>query len=330
MSARFDPARFAALATLALKARYVMEGFLHGIHGSPFHGPSVEFADYRDYQPGDDLRHLDWRLYARNDRLCVKRFEQETNARCYMLLDTSASMTYRGERAWGSKLDCARVMATALAWFLLKQNDAVGLVALSPGAGRASDESSAGAAESTAAESTAAESTAAESTVGRGRLRYLPPSQQGSRLGRMMAELEALDSSGDAALSELLRRTGRLAHRRSLILLFSDLLEPSEEVELAFKRFRFDGHECLVFQVLDPDEIDFPFEDPGVFEDLESGERRQVAGADARAAYLERFAAFMRRHEELFRLLEMPHAVIRTDQDPGRALGRFLSSRARR
>ncbi|MCP3963741.1 MAG: DUF58 domain-containing protein [bacterium] len=306
MSAPFDPSRFAALATLALKARYVMEGFLHGIHGSPFHGPSVEFADYRDYQPGDDLRHLDWRLYARNDRLCIKRFEQETNARCYLALDTSASMTYRGARAWGSKLDCARVMATALAWFLLKQNDAVGLVALSPGAGRVADGDSAG------------------------RLCYLPPSQQSSRLGRMMAELEALDSAGDAALVELLQHTGRLAHRRSLILLFTDLLEPSEEVELAFKRFRFDGHECLVFQVLDPDEIDFPFDDPGVFEDLESGERRQVAGADARDAYLSRFAAFMRRHEELFRLLEMPHAVIRTDQDPGKALGRFLSSRARR
>ena len=304
---QFDPVRFAALGTLALRSRYVMEGFLHGLHGSPFHGPSVEFADYRDYQPGDDLRHLDWRLYARSDRLCIKRFEQETNARCYLVIDTSASMTYRGSRAWGSKLDCARILASALCWFLLKQNDAVGLVALSGGptdAGGSEDE--------------------------RVRLRYLPPSQKSARLGRMMAELESLESSGDSALGELLRRTSRLARRRGLILLLSDLLEPSEQVELGLKRFRFDGHECLMFQILDPDEIDFPFSEPGVFEDLETGDRRQIAGRQARDLYLSRFGEFMRGYQDLFRQLEMPCVTVRTDSDPSQVLGRFLAARSRR
>lgn len=295
---RFDPAGFAALGTLTLKARYVMEGFLHGVHGSPFHGPSVEFSDYRDYQPGDDLRHLDWRLYARNDRLCIKRYEQETNARCYVLCDTSGSMSYRGARAWGSKLDCARVVATALGWFLLKQNDAVGLIALRPGPEQS--------------------------------LRYLRPSQKGSQLGRFLGEVEGLDGAGGEHLAALLEETSRLSHRRSLILLFSDLLEPSAAVETGFKRLRFEGHECIVFQVLDPDEIDFPFAEGTVLEDLETGERRQFEDAEIRDLYRERFEAFMEAHRELFRQLEIPHVVLRTDEDPARLLGRFLAERARR
>src|SRR6266404_3394701 len=130
VSARFDPRLLAGLEGLDFKARYVMEGFLSGLHDSPFHGFSVEFSDYRNYQPGDDLRHLDWRLYARNDRLCIKRYMQETNVRFYIVCDTSASMSYRGAAAWGSKLDCARILAAALTWFLLKQNDAAGMVTL--------------------------------------------------------------------------------------------------------------------------------------------------------------------------------------------------------
>src|SRR5947207_4258413 len=132
LSERFDPKMLAALEGLELKSRYVMEGFLSGLHDSPFHGFSVEFSDYPNYQPGDDLRHLDWRLFARNDRLCIKRYMQETNVRFYVVCDTSASMNYRGASAWGSKLDCAKVVAAALTWFLLKQNDAAGMVSLSP------------------------------------------------------------------------------------------------------------------------------------------------------------------------------------------------------
>src|SRR5438552_5839821 len=131
LSERFDPKMLAALEGLDFKARYVMEGFLSGLHDSPFHGFSVEFSDYRNYQPGDDLRHLDWRLFARNDRLCIKRYMQETNVRFYVVCDTSASMNYRGAGAWGSKLDCAKVVAAALTWFLLKQNDAAGMVSMS-------------------------------------------------------------------------------------------------------------------------------------------------------------------------------------------------------
>src|SRR5512135_2995067 len=243
LSERFDPKLLAALEGLDFKARYVVEGFLSGLHDSPFHGFSVEFSDYRNYQPGDDLRHLDWRLYGRTDRLCIKRYMQETNARFYVLCDTSASMEYRGSTAWGSKLDCAKVLAAALTWFLLKQNDAAGMVTLS-----------------------------GESEIPE----FIRPSQRPNQFGLMLRQLDSLQATGAASLSRLLQHTARLVHRRSVILFFSDLLEPSEEVAMGFKQLRFQGHEVIVFQVLDRDELDFPFKESKLFEDMETGMRRLV------------------------------------------------------
>ncbi|MEI6390669.1 MAG: DUF58 domain-containing protein [Verrucomicrobiota bacterium] len=296
LSERFDPKMLAALEGLDFKARYVMEGFLHGMHDSPFHGFSVEFSDYRNYQPGDDLRHLDWRLYARSDRLCIKRYMQETNVRFYLVCDTSASMRYRGASSWGSKLECAKVLGAALTWFLLKQNDAAGMITMS-----------------------------GEREVPE----FIRPSQRPNQFGLMLRQLELLDASGGVCLSRLLQHTIRLIHRRSVILLFSDLLEPSEEVALGFKQLRFHGHEVIVFQVLDPDEMEFPFTEPKLFEDLETGARRMVSPVAARQSYLARFNAFMEAHRQTFRGLEMSHCVVRTDENPWRALAHFLADRKR-
>lgn len=292
----FDARALAALEGLEFKARYVMEGFLGGLHHSPFHGYSVEFSDYRNYQPGDDLRRLDWRLYARTDRLCVKQYELDTNARFYTVCDTSASMGYRGSRAWESKLGCARIVSAAMAWFLLKQNDAPGLVAMG------------------------ADSLAP---------RFLKPSQRPAQFGALLRELDALQPRGNACLGALLEQTVRLVHRRSVIMLFSDLLEPSSELELRLKQLRFLGHECLVFQVLDADEIDFPFTQSMVFEDMETGARRQVLPEAARAKYLERFGAFMAGHRALCQSLEIPICLLRTDESPWQALSLFLAERRR-
>jgi uncharacterized protein (DUF58 family) len=294
LAERFDPKTLSALEGLDFKARYVMEGFLAGLHTSPFHGFSVEFSDYRNYQPGDDLRHLDWRLYARTDRLCIKRFMQETNVRFYLVCDTSASMEYRGASAWGSKLECAKVLAAALTWFLLKQNDAAGMVTLS-----------------------------GQSEVPQ----FVRPSQRSTQFGVVLRQLESLQPAGGARLSQLLAHSSRLLHRRSVVLFFSDLLESSEEVALGFKQLRFLGHEIMVFQVLDSDELDFPFAEPRVFEDLETGMRRIVSPAAVRTKYLERFKAFMEAHYKLFRQLEVPHCVVRTDQNPWHALAQFLNER---
>jgi uncharacterized protein (DUF58 family) len=296
LAPRFDPKLLAALEGLDLKARYIMEGFLSGLHDSPFHGFSVEFSDYRNYQPGDDLRHLDWRLYARSDRLCIKRYMQETNVRFYVVCDTSASMDYRGASAWGSKLECARVLAAALSWLLLKQNDAAGMVTLD-GEG--------------------------------GAPQFIRPSQRTSQFGLMLRHLDQLRASGGARLAELLQHAVRLVHRRSIILFFSDLLEPSEEVEMGFKQLRFHGHEVIIFQVLDRDEVEFPFTAANIFEDMETGTRRIVSPAAVRENYMARFNEFMTKHRAMFRSLEMPHTVVRTDQSPWEALALFLHERKR-
>jgi uncharacterized protein (DUF58 family) len=330
LSDRFDPKLLAALEGLDFKARYVMEGFLSGLHDSPFHGFSVEFSDYRNYQPGDDLRHLDWRLYARSDRLCIKRYMQETNVRFYIVCDTSASMKYRGSAAWASKLECAKILSGALTWFLLRQNDAAGMVTLSnskpppSGVGRASpravEVAKPGSLKRLAG--TLAPSAALAP-------RFIRPSQRPNQFGLILRELELLQPSGGACLSELLQHTVRLVHRRSVILFFSDLLEPSEDVALGFKQLRFHGHEVIIFQILDRDELEFPFQDPKVFEDLETGARRAVNPQAAREKYLSRFNAFMASYKELFRSLEMPHCLVRTDQNPWHALAMFLAERKR-
>jgi len=297
LTEHFDPSVLRSLEGLQFKARYLMEGFLKGLHTSPFHGFSVEFSDYRKYQPGDDLRHLDWKLYARSDRLCIKRHLQETNVRFYVLCDTSASMEYRGTAAWASKLECAKVLGAGLSWFLLKQNDAAGMVTLK----------------------------------GREEVpEFIRPSQRPSQFGLVLRQLDSLGASGAACLSKLLQHAARLVCRRSVILFISDLLEPSEEVSLGFKHLRFLGHEVIVFQVLDRDELEFPFTETHIFEDLESGERRVVGpGEAARQKYLQGFNAFMDSYKELFQRLEVPHCVVRTDQDPCGALAMFLAQRRR-
>jgi uncharacterized protein (DUF58 family) len=327
-SARFDPKLLAALEGLDFKARYVMEGFLSGLHDSPFHGFSVEFSDYRNYQPGDDLRHLDWRLYARSDRLCIKRYMQETNVRFYLVCDTSASMKYRGSDAWASKLECAKILSGALTWFLLRQNDAAGMVGLAQSGRSRRKEAQ--------TESAPAEQRNIEPPyVGRYNSdaspapHFIRPSQRPNQFGLILRELERLQPSGGACLSELLQHTVRLVHRRSVILLFSDLLEPSQDVAVGFKQLRFHGHEVIVFQILDRDELEFPFQDAKVFQDLESGARRAVNPQAAREKYLSRFNAFMAEHKELFRSLEMAHCLVRTDQNPWHALAMFLAERKR-
>ena len=188
------------------------------------------------------------------------------------------------------------VLAAALTWFLLKQNDAAGMVTLS-----------------------------GKSNVPE----FIRPSQRPTQFGLMLKHLEHLSPSGGACLSTLLQHTARLVHRRSIILFFSDLLEPSEDVALGFKQLRFQGHEVIVFQILDRDESEFPFAEARVFEDLETGTRRVISPAAVREKYLERFNAFMAPHYEMFQRLEMPHCVVRTDENPWRALALFLAQRKR-
>lgn len=292
----FDPATLAAIEGLELKARYLMEGFLSGLHRSPFHGVSVEFSDYRHYLPGDDLRHLDWHLFARSDRLCIKRYHQDTNLPCYLLCDTSASMAYQGAGAWSSKLDAARLLGAAMGRLLLKQNDAVGLLAL--GAPEASPT-------------------------------FLRPSQRASPFGLLLHHLQQLQPEPGERLAPLLQTAARLLQRRSLLILFSDFLEPLESIQAPLQRLRYSGHECLLLQILDPDELDFPFSEPRTFLDPDTGISRLIDPLTARASYLEAFRAFTQQQTDFFRSLEISHCVLRTDQSPWEALSLFLAQRNR-
>jgi uncharacterized protein (DUF58 family) len=293
---RFDPKVMSLLQSLDLKARYIVEGFLNGLHRSPFHGVSVEFSEYRDYQPGDDLRHLDWQLYARSNRLCIKKYTQETNVRVFAVVDTSASMKYQGSDAWGSKLEVSKTLAVALTSLMLRQNDAVGLLTL---------EESKDAAE------------------------FIRPSQKPSQFGLMINQLQNLSAAGGPRLAELLQHMIRLIDRRSIVLLFSDLQEDTAGITEAFQQLRFMGHECMIFQVLDRDELEFPFTDSAVFHDLEDGTRRLIDPTAARASYLSKFEAFLTEYRDLFQTLEMPHCVVRTDGEPWEALTLFLNERRR-
>lgn len=294
----FDPKLFYALAGFQLKARYLVEGFLHGLHESPFHGFSVEFSEYRNYQPGDELKHLDWRLYARTDRLYVKKFEEETNVRFYLLMDGSGSMEYRGAESPISKMECAQTLAASLSWLMLRQNDAIGFFGFAQRAG------------------------------GR-ELHYMPPSQKPSQFGKLVGSLGECLPSGGPCLGELLQRVTRLAHRRSVILIFSDLLEPSQQVEEMLKELRFQGHEIMVIQILDRDEVEFPFQESKTFVDLEDGKRRQISPGAIRETYLKRFHDFMKSHYDLLNRLEIQCTVVRTDESPLHVLGDFLSKRKR-
>lgn len=293
---RFDPKVMSLLLSLDMKARYIVEGFLHGLHKSPFHGISVEFSEYRDYQPGDDLRHLDWQLYARSNRLCVKKYTQETNVRIYLVIDTSGSMNYQGSDAWASKLEVAKAVAAAMTSLALRQNDAVGLLTM--------DEMAQGS-------------------------EFIRPSQKPSQFGIMLGHLQKIQPAGGPRLAELLKHMLRLIHRRSVILFFSDLLEDVDGIRESFQQLRFLGHECLVFQVLDRDELEFPFEQSSVFRDSETQERRAVDPNAVRDRYLKRFDSFLKEYQDLFQSLEIPHCVLRTNQEPWQALSLFLHERQR-
>jgi len=297
---RFDPRQLSALGNLSLKARYLVEGYLSGMHQSPYRGFSVEFSEYRDYQPGDDLRHLDWRLYARNDRLCVREFEEETNVRTYLVVDGSGSMGYRGDRAWADKAGCAKALAAALGWLMLRQKDAAGLL------------------------------TVGRDATGKSLVEHIPPTQKSSQFGVLLRHLERIEAGGEGGLDRVLERANTLFHRRSVVAIFTDLLDPNSTVAERLKELRFHGHDCFVFQILDRDEIEFPFEESAVFEDMETGVLRQVIPDRARAQYLQRFEAFMEPHRKLLNDLEIPLEVIRTDVEPYRAMARFLARRHRK
>jgi uncharacterized protein (DUF58 family) len=249
-----DPHALMRIKNLQMRARVIVEGFYAGIHRSPYHGFSVEFSEYRQYTPGDDLRYLDWRLLARSDRYYVKRFEDETNLLCYLLADLSKSMAYGS--TGHAKSEYARTLAATLAYFLNQQRDQVGLATF--------DE---------------------EITD------YLPPRHRPGHLRRLMAMLQPEPRGRSTDLAKPLEQIAQTVRKRGLVVLISDLLVDVEVLRTKFGYLRSRGHDVIVFRVLDPAEITFSFGEARIFEDMESGRRLYIDPEAARAGYLERFRA---------------------------------------
>lgn len=224
----------AGLATMELRARLVVEGFITGMHRSPFHGFSAEFKEHRQYRHGDELKHIDWRIYGRSDRFYVKQFEDETNVRCVIAVDTSASMRYASP-GHVSKFQYATYLAAALSYLMLHQRDAVGLALYDHD------------------------------------LRtYLPPRSKMSYAQELMRALEAVRPSETTGTATAIHALAERLGRRGLVILISDLFDDADEVLRAMRHFRHDGHEVLVFHILDPREVDFDLGGAIVLRDMET------------------------------------------------------------
>ena len=254
--AALAPEQLHRLGRLDLIARRVVEGFLVGLHRSPYHGFSVEFAEYRRHIPGEPAADLDWRVYARTDRHYRKVYAEETNLRATLLVDCSASMGFAGEPGGMTKSAYARMLAAALAYMLLRQKDAVGLelFADAPLAG-------------------------------------VPARAVGRQFFEILKRLEAMPAGKGTALGPVLHAVAERVRRRGLVAVFSDLMDDPEQVVSGLKHFRHRGHEVMVFQILDPREIDLDFRGETEFADMESpGRRVRVEPAHVRAAYREGFS----------------------------------------
>ncbi|HWW02375.1 MAG TPA: DUF58 domain-containing protein [Candidatus Acidoferrum sp.] len=250
-TALIDPQALMTIRNLELRARVVVEGFWNGIHRSPYHGFSVEFTEYRQYTPDDDPRYLDWRVFARSDRYFIKKFEDETNLRCYLLADTSRSMAY-GSVGY-TKAQYAATLAATLAYFLHLQGDAVGLL-----------------------------------TFDEQIREYLPARHRAGHLRQLMLALEQPAAGQATDLGVPLQRLAELVRKRGLVVLLSDFLAPIPRLELDLAALAACGHEVVVFQILDPAESSFSFENPSLFEDVESGRKIFIDPAAARKEYLRR------------------------------------------
>jgi len=244
-----DPAELAQVSDIALLARTVVEGFLVGVHRSPHSGSSIEFAQYRPYTQDDDPRRVDWKLYARADRLHIKQYQEETNMRCTILLDCSASMDYASGPV--SKFQYARMLAACLAMILHRQRDAMGLLAY-------------------------------HSKI----LVHLPPRNDPRHLQRALMELQNLQPSGETDTSGALRRLGELLRPRGMVALISDLLYPAEDVVDHLRCLRAMRHDVMVLQISDPAEQAFPFDRSTTLVDAESGNERFTAPEQVREEYL--------------------------------------------
>lgn len=287
-----NPEIVSKLASMDLRARLVVEGFITGLHKSPYHGFSVEFSEHRQYMPGDEIKHVDWKVYGKTDRFYVKQFEEETNLKSYLLVDVSASMGYSSNGI--SKLQYASYLAGALTYLMIRQRDAVGLILF--------DEKI---------------------------RRCLPPRSITTYLDQILKELDQTKSGSKTNISAALHQMAERIKRRGLIILFSDLFDEPREVISGLKHFRHKKHEVILFHILDPFELTFEFKNDSIFKDLETGEEINTQPWHIRREYQNQVEEFIKNYKKVCRENKIDYITLNTKQDYDRALFEYLLKRKR-
>jgi uncharacterized protein (DUF58 family) len=288
-----DPEILSGISNLELLARTVVEGFISGLHRSPYRGFSVEFLSYRPYIPGDDPMHIDWKLYARSDKLFIKQFQDETNTSCHILLDISNSMQYSSKSV--TKLRYGSILAASLAYFMIRQRDSVGLYLF----------------DNEIREKTNTKSTQAH----------------------LFTILHCLEKLYPAAKTEMGRPFHELADsikKRGIVIIISDLLEEPETIINGLKHFRFSGNDVIVFQIFDPAEVNFHFKDIMELEDMETGEKIIIMADEAKNMYLNNLEQFKAILKDECGLLGIDYNILETNQPLDYALFHYLSARSSR
>ncbi len=285
-----DPTVLDQLSGLELKARRVVEGFVSGMHESPYRGVSVEFAQHREYVPGDDLRHLDWNVYARSDRLYVKEYEQETNLRVMPIVDLSESMNYTSHDV--TKIDYARYVAASLSYLVIQQQDGIGLA-----------------------------------TFDQNLTNFMEPSNSTPHFHSILKVLSDLAPREKTDMGRVLNHAASRINKRGLIVLISDLFDDADAIAQGLSNFRHRDHDVIVLQILDPAEVEFPFDEMTRFKGMEIPDELLADPKALREAYLEEINQHNEKIKKTCLDNEMDYRLIQTDESLSVALSTYLARR---
>jgi uncharacterized protein (DUF58 family) len=295
ISPLLDPQALARLQGLELRARRIVEGYVAGLHRSPYHGFSNEFAEHREYAPGDDLRYVDWKVYGKSDRFYLKQFEVETNLILYLALDASESMQYQGPHAAMSKFTYAQCVAAALAFLVLHQRDAVGLAMFDQ------------------------------------EIRQLVrPSSSPTQFKHLLHVMEETTAASKTRTGPIFHDLAERLGRRGIVLILSDLFDDVDSMLAGLKHLRHRKHDVIVMQILDPAELDFPFQQVTMFKGLEALGNVVTEPRSLQTAYQREVQSFLKQVRAGCRAHQIDYVAIRTDQPLDTVLSAFLSARKKR
>lgn len=287
-----DPRTLAKLKGLQLRARHIVEGYVAGLHRSPYHGFSIEFAEHREYAPGDDLRYLDWKAFGRTDKFYLKQYEDETNLICYLVLDVSESMRYQGPDSPLSKFEYAQCMAAAMAWLVLQQQDSVGLV-----------------------------------TFDREIRTSARPGSHATHLSQLLQVMESTTLEAKTATGPIFHELAERFRKRGVVLILSDFFDDVASMMAGLRHFGHRRHDVILFHVLDPAELEFPFRSPTLFKGLEQLPEVLADPRSLRKAYLSEFESYRKEIQKGCRGYGMDYQLMRTDQAFDTALHSYLGRR---